>query len=135
MARNSRISLSTHPGYDWPQERSVIREDEMRERGNHCAVLSAAGLAAIMFAAPAAAQAPAAPTAANPWVQVAPFPNPSEEVLGAAANGKLYVFAGLAPGWKSKAAGHRIRSRHQSVVAQEADAGGGASCRLHHPEQ
>jgi N-acetylneuraminic acid mutarotase len=33
----------------------------------------------------------------------APFPEPSEEVLGATANGKLYVFAGLAPGWKPKA--------------------------------
>jgi N-acetylneuraminic acid mutarotase len=79
----------------------------MRVWGSHCAALCA--LAGAMFAAPASAQAPAAPaapaapTAANPWVQVAPFPNPSEEVLGAVANGKLYVFAGLAPGWKSKA--------------------------------
>jgi Kelch motif len=49
------------------------------------------------------AQAPAAgPTAANPWTLGAPFPEPSEEVLGATANGKLYVFAGLAPGWKPK---------------------------------
>src|SRR5262245_42828793 len=54
--------------------------------------------------APAAlAQAPAVgPTAANPWTLGAPFPDPSEEVLGATANGKLYVFAGLAPGWKPK---------------------------------
>jgi N-acetylneuraminic acid mutarotase len=43
------------------------------------------------------------PSAAHPWVQGAPFPEPSEEVLGATANGKLYVFAGLAPGWKPKA--------------------------------
>jgi N-acetylneuraminic acid mutarotase len=49
------------------------------------------------------AQAPAAPTAANPWLTLAPFPNPSEELLGSVANGKLYVFAGLAPGWKPKA--------------------------------
>ena len=49
------------------------------------------------------AQAPTAPTAASPWVNLAPFPAPSEEVLGATANGKLYVFAGLAPGWKPKA--------------------------------
>ena len=34
------------------------------------------------------------------WVKLAPFPEPAEEVLGAAANGKLYVFCGLAPGWK-----------------------------------
>src|SRR6516225_1872903 len=43
------------------------------------------------------------PSAAHPWVQGAPFPDPSEEVLGATAAGKLYVFAGLAPGWKPKA--------------------------------
>jgi N-acetylneuraminic acid mutarotase len=49
------------------------------------------------------AQAPAAPSPAAPWVTLAPFPDPSEEVLGAAAGGKLYVFCGLAPGWKPKA--------------------------------
>ena len=37
------------------------------------------------------------------WLRKAPFPEPSEELLGAAAGGKLYVFAGLAPGWKPKA--------------------------------
>src|SRR5262245_1475784 len=37
------------------------------------------------------------------WVKLAPFPDPSEELLGAAAGGKMYVFAGLAPGWKPKA--------------------------------
>jgi N-acetylneuraminic acid mutarotase len=58
---------------------------------------------AVGWAAPAMAQAPAAPTPANPWFMAAPFPEPSEEVLGATANGKLYVFAGLAPGWKPKA--------------------------------
>jgi N-acetylneuraminic acid mutarotase len=64
--------------------------------------------AACFFAAGATAFAqaptpPAAPTAANPWVTLAPFPDASEEVLGATANGKLYVFCGLAPGWKPKA--------------------------------
>lgn len=34
------------------------------------------------------------------WVKLAPFPEPAEELLGVAANGKLYVFCGLAPGWK-----------------------------------
>jgi N-acetylneuraminic acid mutarotase len=34
------------------------------------------------------------------WAKLAPFPEPAEELLGAAANGKLYVFCGLAPGWK-----------------------------------
>jgi N-acetylneuraminic acid mutarotase len=69
------------------------------------AALSTITLAAL-FAAPAAfAQAPPLPqpSAAHPWVQGAPFPEPSEEVLGATAGGKLYIFAGLAPGWKPKA--------------------------------
>jgi N-acetylneuraminic acid mutarotase len=75
----------------------------MRHWDKSCIGLGA--LAAVLVAAnPAVAQqAPAAPTAANPWVQMAPFPNPSEEVLAASANGKLYIFAGLAPGWKPKA--------------------------------
>ena len=34
------------------------------------------------------------------WARLAPFPEPSEELLGVAANGKLYVFCGLAPVWK-----------------------------------
>src|ERR1700682_4039851 len=33
-------------------------------------------------------------------VKLAPFPEPAEEILGAAAGGKMYVFAGLAPVWK-----------------------------------
>ena len=33
------------------------------------------------------------------WTNVAPFPDPREEVLGAAAAGKMYVFAGLIPLW------------------------------------
>ncbi len=66
---------------------------------------SSALLAALAGSA-AIAQTPAplaTPSAAHPWIQGAPFPEPSEEVLGATASGKLYVFAGLAPGWKPKA--------------------------------
>ena len=37
------------------------------------------------------------------WVKLAPFPEPSEELYGAATGGKFYVFGGLAPGWKPKA--------------------------------
>lgn len=33
------------------------------------------------------------------WVKLAPFPEPGEELLGASAGGKMYVFCGLAPGW------------------------------------
>src|SRR5262249_56099801 len=65
-----------------------------------CYAMAAAALAA--FGARALAQSPA-PTPANPWVTLAPFPDPSEEVLAATANNKLYVFAGLAPVWKPKA--------------------------------
>src|ERR1700692_2882722 len=34
------------------------------------------------------------------WTTLAPFPEPAEEILGTAAAGKMYVFAGLAPVWK-----------------------------------
>jgi len=61
-------------------------------------LLGAALLAAAFAAAPAGAQAPQ-----GPWLVLAPFPVPSEEVLGATANNKMYVFAGLAPVWKPKA--------------------------------
>jgi N-acetylneuraminic acid mutarotase len=36
------------------------------------------------------------------WKKIANFPEPSEEILGVAAGGKMYVFAGLAPIWKPK---------------------------------
>lgn len=36
------------------------------------------------------------------WQKLAPFPEPAEEILGAAAGGKMYVFAGLIPFWKPK---------------------------------
>ncbi len=34
------------------------------------------------------------------WIKLAPFPEPAEEISGTVALGKMYVFAGLAPGWK-----------------------------------
>ena len=78
-----------------------------------CAALGGAILAAAWGAASALAQAPpAGPTAANPWFQGAPFPEASEEVLGATAGGKLYVFAGLAPAGSPRRR-LRIRSRDQ----------------------
>src|SRR5215470_13616596 len=52
--------------------------------------LLGAALIAAACATPAAAQAPQ-----GPWLTLSPFPVPSEEVLGAAANGKMYVFAGF----------------------------------------
>jgi N-acetylneuraminic acid mutarotase len=52
----------------------------------------------LVLAAPAA-QAQVTP--AGKWVSLPPFPEPHEEVVGQAANGKMYVFAGLvsAPVW------------------------------------
>src|SRR5579872_3156802 len=34
------------------------------------------------------------------WEKLAPFPEPAEEISGAEAGGKIFVFAGLAPKWK-----------------------------------
>jgi N-acetylneuraminic acid mutarotase len=56
----------------------------------------ALGLAAAVGLGPALAQAP------GKWVKLAPFPEPAEELYGVAAAGKLYVFGGLAPGWKPR---------------------------------
>ena len=36
------------------------------------------------------------------WVKIAAFPEPVEELYGAAAGGKVYVFGGLAPGWQPR---------------------------------
>lgn len=47
------------------------------------------------------ASVPAASAQAK-WEKLAPFPEPAEEILGAAAGGKMYVFAGLIPVWKPK---------------------------------
>src|SRR5437870_5637376 len=47
---------------------------------------------ALLSATPAHAQ--------GKWTKLAPFPEPAEELIGVAAAGKMYVFCGLAPGWK-----------------------------------
>src|SRR5574340_965959 len=33
------------------------------------------------------------------WIKGAPFPEPSEELVGGSIGGKFYVFGGLGPGW------------------------------------
>src|SRR5512141_3055692 len=45
--------------------------------------------------------APAAFAQGGKWINLPPFPEPHEEVIGQGANGKMYVFAGLvsAPIW------------------------------------
>src|ERR1700746_3475868 len=55
------------------------------------------GVALVSFNA-----APSAAFAQAKWEKLAPFPEPAEEILGAAAGGKMYVFAGLIPVWKPK---------------------------------
>ena len=42
----------------------------------------------------------AAAHAQGKWTKLAAFPEPAEELLGVAVGGKMYVFCGLAPGWK-----------------------------------
>ena len=59
------------------------------------------------------------PAHAQTWARRAPFPEPSEELYGIASGGRLYVFGGLAPGWKPKALVLRIRSRSRHVDPQE----------------
>src|SRR5215467_8993592 len=56
--------------------------------------IAVVALIAFLVAAPALAQ--------GKWAKLAPFPDPSEELLGASAGGKMYVFCGLAPGWVPK---------------------------------
>jgi N-acetylneuraminic acid mutarotase len=43
------------------------------------------------------------PAPAQTWGRLAAFPEASEELYGIGSGGKLYVFGGLAPGWKPKA--------------------------------
>jgi N-acetylneuraminic acid mutarotase len=43
------------------------------------------------------------PAQAQMWARRAPFPEASEELYGIASGGRLYVFGGLAPGWKPRA--------------------------------
>src|SRR5579862_2245642 len=61
-------------------------------------------LLSLQFAVAICSLGSAAPTASAQakWEKLAPFPEPAEEILGAAAGGKMYVFAGLIPFWKPK---------------------------------
>jgi N-acetylneuraminic acid mutarotase len=52
-----------------------------------------------VLAAPVGGLVPAA-EAQGKWTDVAPFPDPREELLGAEALGKMYVFGGFIPRWK-----------------------------------
>jgi hypothetical protein len=50
-------------------------------------------ISVLMIGAPAVAQTP------SKWIKGAPFPEPSEELVGGSVGGKFYVFGGLRPGW------------------------------------
>ena len=58
--------------------------------------LAVGSVLALALGLAAQAQAP------GKWIKRAAFPEPSEEVYGAAAGGKFYVFGGLAPGFQTK---------------------------------
>jgi len=62
---------------------------------SRCLWLAALSVAFVLWTSPAYAQQ-------GKWIDLAPFPEPHEEVIGQAANGKFYVFAGLvsAPVWQ-----------------------------------
>ena len=47
----------------------------------------------LMLGSAVGAQAP------GKWIKGAPFPEPSEELVGGSVGGKFYVFGGLGPGW------------------------------------
>ncbi|MBW8267974.1 Kelch repeat-containing protein [Caldovatus aquaticus] len=69
--------------------------------GRRAAVVGGLAALAVRRAGAGSALAQPAPAPqAGPWQRLAPFPEPSEELIGAAANGRLYVFCGLAPGWR-----------------------------------
>jgi N-acetylneuraminic acid mutarotase len=86
------------------QREENMHSPRMNSQRIMLAALSAIALAAACGAPAAFGQQPVpTPSAAHPWIQGAPFPEASEEVLGATAGGRLYVFAGLAPGWKPRA--------------------------------
>jgi len=61
-------------------------------------------IVSILGLASADAQAP------GKWVKLAPFPEPSEELYGAAAGGKFYVFGGAGAGLEAQGARLRVRS-------------------------
>lgn len=61
-----------------------------------CGRLLARGIAAALFGGLIAA----GPALAQKWTTAAPIPQGAEEVYGIPANGKLYVFGGLALAWK-----------------------------------
>src|SRR5207253_11117226 len=67
------------------------------QRGTAILTVTLALMASLVFATTTLAQMPT-----SPWKKAAPFPEPDEELYGAAVNGKMYVIGGWDDG---KAAG------------------------------
>src|ERR1700722_16325528 len=71
------------------------RESMTHSQTFHCRGRLVSAVLALLWFAPSA-------YSQMKWTKIAPFPEPSEEILGAPANGKMYVFAGLIPLWHPK---------------------------------
>lgn len=67
-----------------------------------CKKCSAAFLQFVLAVLATGAAAPSLLAQQPKWEKLTPFPEPAEEILGAAAGGKMYVFAGFIPFWKPK---------------------------------
>jgi N-acetylneuraminic acid mutarotase len=78
-------------------------EERMKHAGFGMIGISAGNLAALCASLCIGLAFATTVHAQGKWTKLAPFPEPSEELMGEAAGGKMYVFAGLAPGWKPKA--------------------------------
>ena len=65
------------------------------------------------------------------WEKLAPFPEPAEEILGAAAGGKMYVFAGFIPVWKPKGLVYEYDPATRSLDQEKAHGASVAPRRVH----
>src|SRR5262249_29083913 len=75
-----------------------VREDGPCRRGHRAVNRVTLGLLLVVLTGLVVAEA----QAPGKWVKLAAFPEPAEELYGAAAAGKVYVFGGLAPGWQPR---------------------------------
>lgn len=65
------------------------------------------------------------------WSKGAPFPEPSEELVGVSVGDKFYVFGGLGPGWIPQGFVYEYDPVADKWTKKKADGIAGASCRLH----
>ena len=118
MGRNLSIML-------FPQCRTGSGEGiECRDCIRRLARLVAVMMGVICAASAARAQ--------GSWVKLAPFPEPAEEISGARAGGKMYVFAGLAPVWKPVGMVYEYDPASNRWAKKKIHGTAFASRRLHH---